>query len=116
MNTANSEKIKLEANESLARYRAEVRKKRLIDFSLYISISVFVVFFIMLAAGDRFRTTLAFFGLEPWYYSKGGVFADCSDPANRDNEFCWRQRQEREGQWRKINKGAIPFSLSGKER
>ncbi len=108
------EQLKLEAEESMALYKAEIRKKRALDLTLYIVISVVVVFIAMLFSGDTFKTTLTFFGIEPWYHHKEGVFADCRDPANRDNAICQRQADVRERQWKRIKKGAIPFSLSGR--
>lgn len=108
------EQLALEARESVHRYKVELRRKRTIDFALYVIISVVVVFMVMMFSGDTFRTTLTFFGLEPWYHHKAGVFADCRDPANKDNAICQRQAASRERQWKRISKGSIPFSLSGR--
>ncbi len=104
---------------SEARLRAfehERRVKLVMNVAGYTGTIIIGALLLMIVAGDRFAPFLSLFGLRPISYQERGIYADCSNPDNRDNPFCSGKRPQIERSWNSISKNsggpAVPFGLS----
>jgi hypothetical protein len=96
-------------------YEAELKRKKIINFTgLGVSI-VAVIFICAIFASGRFSSFMGKFGIN-FTVSESGIYADCSKRENRNNSYCQPKESSSDMQWREVssNKGkAVPFSLHG---
>ncbi len=105
---------------AVAAERAYTTKRQLDIFKNilgYSALLLVAILFAMMLAGPRFTHVLEKFGLQPLFNKETGVYADCSDPSNRDNSICERSSGRNDQSWRSMQrggKGAQPFRLDGR--
>ena len=101
-------------DKKLIEYNAELRRKRLINYSAYVLVAGLALFLVLLIFGTSLNGILAKFGFD---MSEQGLYANCSDPSNRDNPYCKPKESKANADWNNLrhsNGKSIPFSLSDK--
>jgi len=104
-----------EAQERLAKYNQELRRKRHIAIGSGIGAAALAIAVVMYLSG---RQVASMIGLDYLMHEGGGLYADCSKRENRDSPFCSQKDTKSDRDWKGIQRRGgklVPFSLYEKK-
>ena len=100
------------SSKRFRQFEQEERRSRIVHIVEYTAVLIAGAFLILFLAGDYTYGFLEHFGINPLRNPKRGVYADCSRPENRDNDFCSSTNERVESRWRSIEqKNSRPFAI-----
>ena len=107
------------ARASVLRFNTERRRNLILRACGYVACAIIGLILLMMVSGSTFNPVLALFGLEAFTFEEGGIYADCSKSANRNNPFCSGKHDYPQSKdWNDLRSSSglkgMPFSLSGK--
>jgi hypothetical protein len=83
----------------------------IVDYVCYGIILLMAGLLVLAFSGERVGRK---FGVQALYNREGGVYADCSNPVNKNNPYCKPKNEASEKAWANISKGKgkpLPFTL-----
>ncbi len=104
-----------EAQERLAKYNQELRRKRQVAIGSGIGAAVLAIGVVMYLSG---RQVAAMMGLDYLMHEQGGIYADCTKRENRSSPFCTQKDTKSDRDWKGLQRRGgklVPFSLYEKK-
>ena len=105
-----------EAEERLAKYNQELRRKRHIAIGSGIGAAALAVAVIVYLSG---RQVASMMGLGFLMHEEGGIYADCTKRENRNSPFCSQKDTKTDKDWKGLQRSGgrlVPFSLYDKRK
>lgn len=109
-----NKKIKEAAKRRMAEYQAELKRKQVLNYTLYAASAFFSIIFFSLLFTERGSQVLGVVGFSGGVARESGVYADCSKAENRHIRYCQKGPSSSEKAWGSLKHGgSAAFTLHG---